>query len=262
MNGRFSRLELGRPEAESQTPVAVTGEQIRGADDHFAQAQRSYRRGDFEPALQFYTRTLRDDKSRVAAWVGQVQMLVQLGEYAEARLWSDKALELFRNNGELLAAKAQACLRQPDARAALMCTDASIQSPGSSPYRWTVRGEAMLASAEPRARDCFEKALAEPGSDWFDAIVIARVYLFHRKVGAAAEFVTRATTQAPTEPYAWFVRAEVMNAFGNLGHAREAAARAIELDPRDQRSRQLLTRLDHTGKGAGLFRKVKGWFGG
>lgn len=262
MNGRFSRLELGHPETEAQTSPSLRGEQVRGADHYFAEAQRSYRRGDFEPALQLYTRALREDRSRVAAWVGQVQMLVQLGEFAEARLWSDKALELFRNNGELLAGKAQACLRQPDSRAALMCSDASIQSPGSSPYRWTVRGEVMLATAEPRARDCFEKALAEQGSEWFDAIVVARVYLFHRKVGAAAEFVTRATTQAPTEPYAWFVRAEVMNAFGNIGQARDACARAIELDPKDQRSRQLLTQLDHTSHGAGLLRKLKGWFRG
>lgn len=262
MNGRFSRLELGRPEAETQTPTSVRGEQVRGADHYLAEAQRSYRRGDFEPALQLYTRALREDRSRVVAWVGQVQMLVQLGEFAEARLWSDKALELFRNNGELLSGKAQACLRQPDSRAAHVCSDASIQSPGSSPYRWIARGEVMLGTAAPRARDCFEKALAEQGADWFDAIVVARVYLFHRKVGAAAEFITRATTQAPTEPYAWFVRAEVMNTFGNIDQARDACARAVELDPKDQRSRQLRTRLDHTGPGAGVFRKMKGWFGG
>lgn len=262
MNGRFSRLELGRPEAQAQSSVSLGGEHVRGAEHYFADAQRAYRRGDFEPALQLYTRALRDDRSRVAAWVGQVQMLVQLGECAEARLWSDKALELFRNNGELLAAKAQACLRQPDARAARLCADASLQSPGSSPYRWTVRGEAMLDSAQARARDCFEKALAEQGADWFDALVIARVYLFHRKVGAAAEFVTRATTHAPTEPYAWFVRAEVMHRLGNNGQARDACARAIELEPKDLRSRQLLTQLEQAGPGGGLFRRLKGWLGG
>ena len=47
----------------------------------------------------------------VAGWVGQVQMLVQLQEYPEADLWSRKGLELFPNNGELLAGRAQAFCR-------------------------------------------------------------------------------------------------------------------------------------------------------
>ena len=33
--------------------------------------------------------------SLVAGWLGQVQMLVFLGEYPEAELWARKALELF-----------------------------------------------------------------------------------------------------------------------------------------------------------------------
>ncbi len=42
------------------------------------------------------------------AWVGQVQMLVQLQEYPQASLWSQKALELFPSHGDLMAGQAQA----------------------------------------------------------------------------------------------------------------------------------------------------------
>ena len=39
-------------------------------------------------ALQLYTRALGQNRAVIPAWVGQVQMLVELGEYHEARLWA------------------------------------------------------------------------------------------------------------------------------------------------------------------------------
>jgi hypothetical protein len=60
-----------------------------------------------------------------------VQMLVMLGEHREARLWADKALELFSNNGELLAAKAQACARLSDRRASFAWAGPGRSAPSS-----------------------------------------------------------------------------------------------------------------------------------
>lgn len=272
MNGRFSRLEFGsRPgdttdqasaQAAHDAGVVEIGEPTRGAAHHHELADRAYRRGEFESALQLYTRALRNDRARVPAWVGQVQMLVELHEFAEGRLWSDKALELFKNNGELLAAKSQACSRQGDRKASLMCSDASVQAAGSSSYRWAVRGEVMLAGAEARARDCFEKSLAEPRADWFDRVVISRIYTFHAKHGAAAEFASLAVALAPAEPYAWLVQSRCCHALGNLVKAREAAARALEIDPRFVAARDAAARLDSAGSGRGLFNRLKGWLNG
>ena len=70
-------------------------------------ADLSRRAGQYENALTFYSRALELDRSVVGGWVGQVQMLVQLGEYPEADLWGRKALELFPNNGEAMAGRAK-----------------------------------------------------------------------------------------------------------------------------------------------------------
>ena len=119
MSGRFTRLEMeDQRRAESGSAEELAGTPVRTAAHHREVADEAYRAGHFETALQMYTRALGVDRSLVPAWVGQLQMLVELREYPEARLWADKALELFRNNGDILAAKAQACVRQGDATAA------------------------------------------------------------------------------------------------------------------------------------------------
>ena len=49
-------------------------------------------------------------------------MLVELGEYQEAKLWADKAIEKFPGDPELLAAKAVALARSGDLQGALALT--------------------------------------------------------------------------------------------------------------------------------------------
>ncbi|CAG1004092.1 hypothetical protein PHYC_03114 [Phycisphaerales bacterium] len=268
MNGRFSRLEFGSREQPSPTAAglhaadkSLEGTLKRSADHYLAQADRANRRGEFESALQFFTRGLREDRSRVVAWVGQVQMLVELGEYAEARLWSDKALEVFRSNGDLLAAKSRACLRLGDGRAAQVCSDASVQATGTSPLRWSARGEVLLPRDAARARDCFEKSLAEPAADWFDRIVIARIYLFHDKPAAGLEFAAQAVGMVPAEPYAWTIRAKCLLDVRDTAKAEECCRRALELEPRFAAALTLLNDVEERSS-TGLFNRLKGWLRG
>ena len=80
---------------------------VRGDPDaqrHVAEAQAAYERADFEQALRSYSRVLEHDPLHVPAWAGQVRALIELGEFQEARLWADKALERFPTEPELLAA--------------------------------------------------------------------------------------------------------------------------------------------------------------
>ena len=138
------------------------------ADALLTSANQEYQWGRFEPALRLYTRALQEQRTMIPAWVGQVQMLVQLDECHEAHVWCDKGLELFRNNGELLAAKAQACTRLNDLKSAFACSDASLAAPGSSPWRWIARGEVLLARRHKLVAECFQKAVVEAATDWFD----------------------------------------------------------------------------------------------
>jgi predicted Zn-dependent protease len=208
-------LELGTP--------------IRTPEDHLQEAVQSYRSGRFDAALQLYTRALQGNRALVPAWVGQVQMLVELGECTEARLWADKALELFKGNGDLLAAKARACLRDDDATAAMACSDASLKAAGNSPLRWQARGEVMLARNSERARDCFDKSVAEPVADWFDRIVVARIYLFHDRATPAVEFAQAGVRLEPSHWFGWLVLGRAQEALGWFRDAEESYSRAADL---------------------------------
>jgi tetratricopeptide (TPR) repeat protein len=276
MNGRFSRLEFGerRARGPGAAPTGSAGQAIRvqaplqeaiGTPIQtpalcVRQAVEAYQSGRFEPALQMYTRALQGDRGLVAAWVGQVQMLVELGEYPEARLWSDKALELLRSNGDLLAVKAQACLRQRDAKGAAASSDLSLASPGSSALRWRVRGEVLLRKSADRARDCFEKSLAEPGADWFDRILVARVYLFHGQPTPALAHAQPAAESLVSNSYAWRIVGDCQDAMGWTDRAYTSYHRALQLPGDHDQTRAALRTLQGRSGAARLRRWLGGFF--
>src|SRR5256885_12553915 len=112
---RFDRLEFEKPQ---ETQIAAQTQQRRQTDHddrHWMNlADENRRLGLYEASLKYCSRALEVDKSLVAAWVGQGQMLIMLGEFPEAELWSRKALELLKNNAELIARRAQAPCRTGD----------------------------------------------------------------------------------------------------------------------------------------------------
>jgi tetratricopeptide (TPR) repeat protein len=232
MPGRFANLEFDnqqhaeQPELETRTRHDTRAD---AAESLLAQAKDAYQWGRFESALRLYTRALQEERRLIPAWVGQVQMLVQLDECHEARLWSDKGLELFRNNGELLAAKAQACARLNDAKSAAACSDASLAAPGASPWRWIVRGEMLLARRQKLAAECFQKAVAEPAADWFDHVVIARIHLYYRRATNALHYLRQALELEPTHGYIWFEMGNCQRALGLLPAAAQSYQRCLEL---------------------------------
>ena len=140
---RFDRLEF---ENKQVTPLATSTEYAQQAENdrdshhwlHVAVDER--RNGQHENALRHYSRALELDKAPVNGWVGQVQMLIALGENPEAELWARKALELFKNNPDLLAARAQALCRTGDLKSAQASCDAAIGQQGLSSYPWVARG--------------------------------------------------------------------------------------------------------------------------
>lgn len=261
MAGRFTRLEINEEEGHRSridADAQVAGVPVRTPGHDLHLAHESYRRGRFEPALQLYTRALQGDRALIPAWVGQVQMLVELGEYHEARLWSDKALELFKGNGDLLAAKARACLRDRDRPGAIVCSDEAISSPGSSSLRWQSRGEVLLDKRGESARACFEKSLTEPQADWFDRVVIARIYLFHDRAAAAHEFARAATRLEPANGYAWYVVGRAQEGLGWLTEAEASYERSLQLAGEHEDARTALQSLRTQGRCARMGR----WFGG
>src|SRR5271155_1845384 len=114
---RFDRLEFDeQPDVppDSTAPESPSEETERDADAWLRKADDHRRRGLYENSLRYYSRALEFDRALVPGWVGQVQMLVMLGEYPEAELWAKKSLEIFKNHGDLMAGRAQALARVGD----------------------------------------------------------------------------------------------------------------------------------------------------
>lgn len=262
MAGRFSNLELGRihPEPEPNTDTVLRGEPIRSAHDFLRQADAAHHSGRFEPALKLFTRALGEDRALVSAWVGQVQMLVELGEYPEGRLWADKALELFRGNGELLAARAQACLRLGDHRAAQVSCDAATAAPGTSAFRWRARGEVLLGQNSARAQDLFRKSLAEPAAEWFDRTAIAGICLFHSMPAAGVEYAKDGVKLGSGQAYGWLVLGRCQESLGWADQAAASYARALQLDHSLPGARTALAAAQSRGVLSRMSSRIKGLF--
>src|SRR5262249_31058252 len=103
---------------------------------YLSEAHSAFENGEFEKALRLYSKVIEFNPQNTMAWTGQVKMLIELGEFQEAKLWADKALERFASCPELLAAKAVALARSGDLQGALAFSDASIEERGDTPYIW------------------------------------------------------------------------------------------------------------------------------
>lgn len=274
MAGRFSNLEFDDDRREKAERAAEAGGHLevdaaslprsmneRDAWHHLDAAMAAHRDAQFEAGLRLYTRALREDRTLIRAWVGQVQMLVELKEYHEARVWSDKALELFKNNGDLLAAKAQSCCRLKDKSTALACSDGSLQSSGISPWRWEVRGEVLLARGEKQFDQCFQKALEEPAADWFDRVMIARIYSFYQRGASALKYMQEAMELAPTEGGVWYELGMCQKELGLTAAAQDSFQRCLELRPDRRDAAAALAALDTMTFSGWLRGLIQRWSG-
>src|SRR4051794_126086 len=108
---RFNNLEFGN-QPEQRLPLQQP--EAKGEAHYFSEAKLAFEEARFEMALRLYSKVLEFNHNNPAAWTGQVRMLIELGEFREARLWADKALERFPREPELLAAKGVALGRSGD----------------------------------------------------------------------------------------------------------------------------------------------------
>ena len=262
---RFDRLELESSEQPGRSPGgAATGSpgpdspQPDGDPQWLRQAEENRRQGLYENALRFYSRALEQDKSLVAGWFGQVQMLIFLDEYPEAELWARKALEIFRNNAELMAARAQALCRMGDPKKAHPLCDAALAQPGHAAYRWVVRGELMLAGKQDIDRHCFDKAL-QLDSDWLLALEIALIYLHYRQPSKALQRARQAVEKASHIAYCWYIQGCCEQELGLDSQARLSFKRCLELCPKHAEATKRLTQASNNV--SFLTRGLRRWLG-
>lgn len=248
---RFVNLELdGASEEHSREQGLVKDEAY-----YLSEGRGAFENGNFESALRFYSKVLEFNPQNAVAWTHQVRMLIELGEYREAKLWADKALERFPHEPELLAAKAVALGRNGDLQGALAFSDASIEERGDTPYIWLARGDVLLAREEHRADYCFEKALLLAPKDWFVAWLAARIRFYHAQFVLALKLVQQAIEWNSSQYFLWLQQGQCQQALGLVAPARHSYTQAQQLNPHSSEPSIALAALSQTG----LWQHVRGW---
>ncbi len=247
---RFVNLELNDGGEEFSRSERV----VKDAAYYFALATTAFENLEFEEALRLHGKVVEHDPGFAAAWTGQVRALIELGEYREANVWADKALEQFPNEAELLAAKAVAVGRAGEFGPALAFSDAAIEAPGQTPYVWLARADVLLCGREGRAEYCFEKALAMAAGDWFVAWLAARIRFFHRQFMLALKLAQRAVEWHPGHAPCWLLLGLCQQEIGMVTPARHSLEQASQLRPRWPEVNKASRAVDDTG----FFRRVAG----
>jgi tetratricopeptide (TPR) repeat protein len=249
---RFVNLEFG---GESEEQSQQLKSLVKDEAYYVAEARAAFENGNFESGLRLFSKVLEFNPQNAAAWTGQVRMLIELGEYREAKLWADKALERFPHEPELLAAKAVALGRGGQLDEALAFSDASIEERGDTPYIWLARGDVLLARDEVRADYCFEKALMLAPQDWFIAWLAGRIRFYYQQFALALKMLQRCIELNAGHFLLWLEQGRCQQALGLLGPAETSFTQAKQLNPRSQEAGLALSKLANVGVGA----RLRGW---
>jgi tetratricopeptide (TPR) repeat protein len=258
--GRFSWLELA-----GQAPPGEDREFAQGEVNEqvcLDQGNNYLRQGQYETALQWYSRALRFALDLEAAWVGQVQCLLFMEEYIEANIWADRALEKFQDDPDLLAAKALALSRMKGAPSAMAYSDAALSVKGKTvgPFPWIVRGYILLEerNSRPAALRCFNKALELAGKDWYTHYLVGFMLL---RRGCLDEALLRLSAGVEIERRSallFCALGECREKLGDIRQAMLAFRRAREADPLCKIARERLLELQQMGFMSRIWRTLMG----
>ena len=249
---RFSQLEFGEVSPERKR---AQGEPIRDASYFHKEALKYWLSGDFELALRNYSRVLEKNSTVFDAWVGQVLMLIELGEYREAIVWADKALELFPEHPELLAVKAVACCRDSKMEKAIAYSDNSISKENITSRVWLARAEILLNRKSSIAENCISKAIGIAGN--IAPVIKLEAARLLRKKGsysAAIGHLNGVVKVFPKSALAWYELGSCQSKLG-FTEARATLEQSLKLRPDWSVAKTALARCGGRGFFSRLFRR-------
>ena len=247
---RFSQLELGEVSPKRKRPQ---GEPVRDEGYFHKEALKYWLAGDFELALRNYSRVLEQNSTVFDAWVGQVLMLIELGEYHEALVWADKALELFPEHPELLAVKAMACCRDSKMEKAIAYSDNSISKENITSRVWLARAEVLLNRKSSIAENCISKAISIAGN-MAPVIKLDAARLLRKKGGysAAIGHLNDVVKFFPKSALAWYELGSCQSKLG-LSQAKATLEQSLRFRPDWDRAKSALARCGNRGFFSRLF---------
>jgi len=261
---RFDSLEFDdHPKAGAEQRAAASGTPIRDAAYFRSAADRQFMAGNLEAALQNYAKALEQNKAEFPCWLGQVRALIELGEYREANIWADKALELFPEHPELLAAKAVAACRMGMLDKAMAYSDNAASGANVTPYVWIARAEVLLHRKSKMAAHCLQQALI--GCDGHQShgrlhLDISRMLRFYRRYSQALEYASQAVQAMPRESAAWAELGLCQSSLG-LRDATTSFEQALQLNPDSSLAKTGMKSMRGRGFGGrirGFFRRLVG----
>ncbi|MFI4911475.1 MAG: hypothetical protein ACIAQZ_07390 [Sedimentisphaeraceae bacterium JB056] len=247
---RFERLEF--QEHASKGQEGPGGEQLRDAGFFYKKGMRMELAGDFESALRNYSRSVEENVNFLDSWEAQIRMLIELQEYNEAQMWSDKALEIFPSNAALMAAKAQACFRNAYFEKALAYSDNAISKKDITPLVWLVRAEIMAQKKTAIAESCIEKAVNIPESNkGYTLLCAGRIMLRYKKYISAIDKLTRASVLLPKSPLVWY-ELGMARYLGKSGDSFQAFEHCLTLRQEWNEAKKMLSK----SRKKGIFRRI------
>ena len=252
---RFAHLEFderGRPKGAAR----AKGAPLRDAPYFQARANEAYLAGDFEVALRNYSRALEQDAAFFEGWFGQVRMLIEMGEYEEALVWADKALEIFPEHPDLLAAKSVASSRSGGLDKAIAYSDNAISRKGATSYVWIARAEALLARNRRTAEHCLRNAVALAGNAApLIQMECGRTLLRAGSYLTALDYLRSAATTLPKSALAWLALGRCQAALG-LPEAEVTLSECLSLRPSWCAAKQALRDAGNRG----IFSRIRATF--
>jgi tetratricopeptide (TPR) repeat protein len=248
---RFSQLEFDETSPERQGPKE---EPVRDAAYFYKEALRCWLAGDFELALRNYSRILTKNNTIFEAWLGQTLMLIELGEYNEAIVWTDKALELFPQQPELFAVKAVAFYRDSKMEKAVDSSDISVSKENTTSRVWLARAEVMFDRKGSIAESCLCKAVSMAGKE-IGIIRLEAARLLRQKDNytAAIEHLNEAIRIFPKSALAWYELGCCQTQLG-LPHAKVTLEQSLKLRPNWSKAKTAISKCGRSG----FFRKLFG----
>lgn len=253
---RFTSLEFG--DAEGANRREDRGEQIRDEAFFYKRAVTCWLGGDFELALRNYSRALEKNCSFFEAWTGQILMLLELGEYPEAIVWADKALELFPEHPELFAAKAAAFCRDAKFDKAMAFSDNSVSKENITSRVWLARAEVLMKRKSRIAESCVSKAMSIAGnSAGVIGLEAGRLLRRSRKYSAALEYLNGSIRAFPKSALAWFELGCCQDSVG-FSEARVSLKESLNLRPKWELAEARLRSCSGKGPLRRLFNRIFG----
>ena len=256
--GRFSNLELEGPSAELEPEQNRFIKKDRDEQHFFALGQSRELAGDFEAALRHYSAALGEDPLLLEGWLGQLRMLLVMGELPEAKMWADKALERFPDQPRLLAAKAVALCRMGSRKEARGLCDAALKASGEDPFVWLCRGEIICGESTSAARRCFDRVFALAADNVSLHIDVGALYLEHKLYADAISTLQNACMRAPRAARAFYVLGCAQREKGMPTHARASFDTALGLEPQLESYRRAAADVDRSPGGllGGFWRRM------